>query len=740
MFLLWEVSNRMVKVGKWTIPLAYVVLFGVGLALPGGAKGAQGEEVPSTEKILDNMVETLEFHEANVMDILRLLARQNNLNLIIAPDSMGKISFKFSKVTLRTALDVILRAKGFQYEIYDNILLITSPDTLERQRGLGLETQIFTLKYADGRDIKATIDSMRVLSPYGNITAHSRSVAQDAVRASGLAGGELAAGGTGVGQLKARPDVLLVTDKPPHLKKVAAIIAQLDKPQRQVAIDVQFVEVVLGKDQTIGINWEGLLSAQGSYQGRMSWQLGGDPASLVQGGAVQFGSLANTRFSAILQMLLQTDKARLLSQPRLTTLENQPAIISVGTTVWIQQVQAAGGVTGQQAITFQERRIPIELVVVPHILEGNRVMLELRPRVEEIVGWQELPAVGRLPIISTRVSDSRVEVNDGETAVIAGLIKDRTTWNEKRVWLLSSLPLIGHLFRYRTEETEKTELSIFITPRILEPGSTLAKLEPVPPPEAFSTPSPPEERESLPGRIEARSTPPTKEALPDTQKSKTKTDQRGSPSPPPSTKGASPPLSFSTPDYFPLAVGRSWQFLWKGKEDERWESTMKVIKGNGEWFWVEEDIPAGRYKSRAYTRYGWLPTGLVNTAKVVGTDTTLFLPDRLILPRDIEQGREYQTRYRQKEVRKEVQGAEKEIVQVQKLIAKQGVTTPLGRYPDCLVVETITYEPQAPNETRRRKVVWYARGLGPVKIEADIPLNAAELKGVVSGYLARGTQ
>ncbi|MFN3821296.1 MAG: hypothetical protein ACK4OO_03095 [bacterium] len=682
-----------------------------------GKETPQNEESASAEKILDNVVETLEFHEAPIIDILRLLAKQNNLNLIIGPDSMGKISFRLSKVTLKSALDVMLRAKGFQYQIYDNILLITSPDTLERRRGLGLETRIFTLKYADGRDIKATIDSMKILSPYGNVTPYNRAVTQEAARVGGLEGGGAAigAGGATAGQAQTRPDVLLITDKPPNLKKVAEIIAALDKPLRQVAIDVQFVEVVLGADQTTGINWEGLLSAQGKYQGKLTWQLGGDPTALAQGGAVQFGSLASTRFAAILEMLLQKDKARLLSQPRLTTIENQPAVISVGTTVWVQQVTGAAGLGAQQAITFEERRIPIELAVVPHILEGGRIMLELRPRVEEIIGWQDVPTGGRLPIISSRLADSRVEINDGETAVIGGLIKDRNVWTNKQIWFLGSLPLIGNLFRYRTEEVEKTELSIFITPRIIKPGEPLT--------------FPQVEAPGL-GTTEAKgvSQPPSEAPA-----------AKVAPVSPPQPSGepqAPPPVK--TADYFPIGEGKRWQFLWTGTGDERWESSMEVGVRQEETFWIKEVIPAGRYKSDSWTQYRWSPEGLINYAKVTNSDTIRYDPYRLILPAEMVPDKVYESRYVQRQKAPSERGAVKEVVQMQRLIALQGVTTPAGRYPKCAVVETVTYDPQSPSTTRRRKVVWYALGIGPVKVEAEIPPGAKELKGGVSGYLARG--
>lgn len=370
--------------------------------------------------------------------------------MIIGPDTMGVVSLRFSGVTLRAALDAILRAKGYQYQVFDNILLVSAPDSLEKGRGFGMETQLVKLKFSDASDIKRAVDSARVLSPWGNANVYARAK-----------GG---AASTGAGAL-ARSDILLITDRAPNIKRALELIEGLDRPVRQIAIDVQFVETTLGDDQQMGIDWQQLLKAQGNYQGRTEWNLGG-AIDAATGGAVQFGSLATTQFNVTLELLLRENRSKLLSQPRLTTIEDQPATISVGLTTWISQTSGAGGAAGAQ-ITFTERTVPIKLEVVPHILHNDRIMLELKPQVEEITGWLESGG-SRLPLISTRQADTRIEVRDGGTAVIGGLIRDQKIWEEKRVWLLGSLPLIGPLFRHQVDHKERSDLSIFITPRILK--------------------------------------------------------------------------------------------------------------------------------------------------------------------------------------------------------------------------------------------------------------------------------
>jgi len=465
------------------------------------------EENLTTEELLGTIVDTIQVHNTPIEDLLRLLAAQANLNLIIGPDSMGTVSLRFAGVTLKEALNAILQAKGYHYQLYGNIMMVSTPDSLERKRGLSLHTQVFNLKYSDARDIKATIDTAKVLSPWGYTTVYFRSVMINAIKAGSIKPSmELVSREnlniveqieTGKMPLQARSDILIVTDRTPNLKRVAELIDLLDQPFKQVEIEVHFVETILTDEQKLGIDWSHILEVGGSYQGRTSWVLGDagsgggdvsgvgdefDPfsdfastAASSGSNSIELGALASSRFKMILDMMLKQEKAKLLSQPRITTIDHQPASISVGVTTWIEEL--TGGTGGEMQITYRERQVPIELVVVPHVMASGRLMLELRPRVEEITGWQEGVGGIHLPLISTRVSDSRVEVADGETAVIGGLIKEKTLLTEKRVWLLGSIPLIGHLFRHKVETTQRTDLTIFITPRIIMPGEPLGTPE-----------------------------------------------------------------------------------------------------------------------------------------------------------------------------------------------------------------------------------------------------------------------
>ncbi len=669
-------------------------------------------------------METLEFHDTPIEDILRLLARQNDLNLIIGPDSMGKVSLRFSGVTLRSALDAILRSKGFQYRLYDNIMLVMKPDSLEKVRGLGMETRLFKLKFSDARDIKSVVDTARVLSPWGYCSIFSRSVSTEAVKAEALRTSSdptlpssisiadpLQKGQT---PLQTRSDVLLVTDLPPYLEKVSALINQIDKAVKQVAIEVKFVETILNDNQKTGIDWQQLLSVQGGYKGTTIWNLGGAVTAGSSGGSVQFGALDATRFNAILDMLMTSQRSKLLSQPRISTMDNQPASIGVGTTTWIEQ-RSGDLKTGTLQVTYNERQVPIQLVVVPHILDGGKVLLELRPMVEEVTGWQTGSQGQQLPIISTRTADTRIEVPDGQTAIIGGLLKDRTIWTDKKIWLLGDLPLIGSLFRHKEQVIERTDLSIFITPRIMKDDEV----------SPFAPPTEVKEVESegyQPDTTVYRDT--TVKVIAKVQAKEVK---------------PVPPEVIDMRDYFPISVGARWTYQWKEGTSSRWISNLAILELHGDILYADEIIPDGNYKSEAHTGYRWDKTGLVHVFKATpGKDSVTYAPARVILPISMEVGKSYENGY---DWTLYGIGGQKsalgQVKQSERLLKRESVKLSNARYKDCVVVETIWSDPNDKSGQKKRKLVWYAKGVGPVKVEHDTPLDDDAAKGRMSALLAK---
>ncbi len=655
------------------------------------------EEVKPSADALDNVVESVEFYDTPIADVLRLLARQNDLNLIIGPDSMGNVSLMFSGVTLKAALDAILRAKGFQYQLYDNIMLVSRPDSLERKRGIGLESKLFKLRNTDARDMKTAIDSARVLSPWGFTSVFSRSISNEIIT--------VAANSPNQNAMRARSDVLLVTDQRKNLDEVAKLILSIDTPVRQIAIDVKFVETILTDDQQIGINWQQLLQVQGAYKGKTEWLLGKALPGGASTGEVAFGALNQTHFDLILDMLMSNQRAKLLSQPRIASLDNQPATIAITTTIYIES-RTSDPATGIVQSNFEPLEVPIEMVVIPHILEGDRIMLEIKPVISEIVGWQVGTQGQRVPQISSRTADTRIEVKNGETAIIGGLLKDKVIVNEKKIWLLGSIPFIGHLFRHKIETIERSDLSIFITPRIVN----------------NSDESPFENPEDL-FNSDSDSAPKTGH----TQAARA------------SGSATKLPELIDLRAYFPMPAGGKWTYDWSEEQGEKWISEMFIEKRSGDLSYSLETIPDGKYKSTARSCYRWDSVGLVSLYKVnPGKDSLAYSPVRYILPAQMEVGREYETSYIWTTYGMVGQKTSVgHVNQLQKIVRREGVTAPNGRFKDCLLVETIWWNPGDKTKAKKKKLVWYARDIGPVKVEHDIALDPSKVKGKMSAILTK---
>ena len=166
---------------------------------------------------------------------------------------------------------------------------------------------------------------------------------------------------------------------------------------------------------------------------------------------------------------------------------------------------------------------------------------------------------------------------------------------------------------------------------------------------------------------------------------------------------------------------------------------MKIVQNRNDTLVSLEEIPEGSYKSQAHSGYRWNGNGLFNYYKTnIGKDSLVYSPTRVILPSRMSPDKVYENTYGWVSFGqdgKRVGGGQ--VVQNQRLIGKQSITTTRGRFTDCLMVETIWFDPTDKNAVKKRKVVWYARDIGPVKVEHDIKLDDTSLHGKMSAMLKK---
>ncbi|AFK69079.1 type II secretion system protein GspD [Pseudomonas putida SJTE-1] len=273
--------------------------------------------------------------------------------------------------------------------------------------------------------------------------------------------------GEAIVKADASQNALVLLGEPQTLASVEQIILQLDQPRAQVLIHAAIVEVSGSIEEALGVQWgmdKGGLKGGITYSesGATLADLLGKEAKLPGGAALAIGS---DRFAALVSALASNSRSNLLSTPSLLTLDNQEAQILVGQNVPFKtgSYVTPGSGSENPFTTVERKDIGISLKVRPHINEGNSLRLEVEQESSEIA-----PSAAENDLITNkRTLKSTILASDGEIIVIGGLIKDSVRQVERGVPLLSRIPWVGGLFRWRSDSQEKTNLMVFLRPTIL---------------------------------------------------------------------------------------------------------------------------------------------------------------------------------------------------------------------------------------------------------------------------------
>jgi type IV pilus secretin PilQ/predicted competence protein len=416
-------------------------------------EGAEHARLPTS--LANNERISLEAKSASITDVLRLLAKQTDLNIVAIEDT-GKVTVNLDNVSIKQALDLIAKANGYDYVINGDIILVKP---LEKFRLGELQTKVYRLKYIDAQNLQSVIS--QALSPQAQIQAFYNDF-----QAVNSGSGEATAGDERNSATR-RSSTLLVTDVPLNLKKLDAMIAALDVQTPQIMIEAKLIEISPQTEQKLGIDWAKTINAEifqqvvlpGGTQHRYSVE------APLDGGNLNFGTLNLGQYNAALDFLDLNTNAKLVSNPRILAMDNQTAVISVGQNIPIPQINRGTGGQGD-IVSFEYRDFTISLEVTPHVAEGDMMSLKVNPVVEEIVG-EVVIGESRAPITSIREVETVVNLRSEETMVIGGLIKESSVESTSKVWLLGDIPLLGNLFRHSSKTKRQTDLLIFITPRLL---------------------------------------------------------------------------------------------------------------------------------------------------------------------------------------------------------------------------------------------------------------------------------
>ena len=385
---------------------------------------------------------TMNFRGAQLVNVVRLLASQDNLNLILSGDIKGELTLTLEDVSLETALDAILHVNKYEWFLQDNIIIV-QPMTSQRVMSGELTTRIYRLSYIKGTTLTAAVEE--ALTDRGKIKALS------STQSTEDSGGE--------------QDILMITDIPSNFDLIDSIVKSLDVEGDQINIAVKFIETTLKHDETIGINWNlretMYIPGGGEADTTTTIKLG---HLKIPGETMSFATLTAPVVSAMLDLLANDGDTKLLQEPQVTTMSNSSANIVVGTTIPVLVPQGEGSVFGSNPYTYEEQSINVSLNVLPRVNSQDVISMKIDAVVQAVVGYV---GAEQRPMVSTRSTNTNVRVANGETLLIGGLIFDNDLESMSKMPFLGDLPFLKKLFRYRNTEREQRELLIFITPTVI---------------------------------------------------------------------------------------------------------------------------------------------------------------------------------------------------------------------------------------------------------------------------------
>jgi type IV pilus assembly protein PilQ len=426
---------------------------------------------------------TFNFQDIPVRSVLQLIADVSDLNIVVADNVGGNLTLRLTNVPWDQALDIVLDARNLDKRENGNVIWIApTADIAAREQQLlqaikdrkelePLVTSLIKVSYATAEDLQSLIDSARANSQGGDdagLLSDRGSIAIDN-----------------------RTNTLMVTDTPARVEAIEKLVRDLDHPVRQVQIESRIVIASSEFAHAIGVRFgvtawhnkrnilavagdgagadlvnpatnprdDGLLDIPGIPE-RYNVNL---PVSDSNAGSIGLSFLAgNILLDLELTALEAEGDGEIISTPRVVTANQSEAFIQQGVEIPYEQAASSGAT----AVQFKEA--VLELRATPLITPDNRVQLELEVKQDSVGEIYQTGRGGSVPSIDTRELSTSVLVNNGETIVLGGIFQDERNRKEDRVPYLSSIPVVGNLFKRRSNESRKRELLIFVTPTIVE--------------------------------------------------------------------------------------------------------------------------------------------------------------------------------------------------------------------------------------------------------------------------------
>jgi type IV pilus assembly protein PilQ len=413
---------------------------------------------------------SLNFQNIEVRSVLQVIADFTGLNVVTSDTVSGSITLRLKDVPWDQAMDIIMQSKGLSQRKVGNIIWVAPSGELAAKEKMDLEaqqqvedleplyTEVFTLKYQKAADVKTILTDakQKILSKRGSAVVDPRT------------------------------NTLFVQDTAKYISGVQRIINKIDIAVRQVLIESRIVIAADGFSKELGVRfgvvqnpylgggkpgdgWNTMISGSTkSNYGTAATGVTTTPTDLnvnLPATSANAGSFAFSIFKLPAGFLLNLElsaaeadsKSKVISSPRVITMNQQKATIEQGVEIPYQQASSSG------ATNVSFKKATLSLAVTPQITPDDKISMELDVH-KDSVG----KIYSGVPSIDTRQVTTQVQVDNGETAVLGGIYEEEKTEQVDKIPFFGDLPVLGHLFKRNSQLSTKNELLIFITPKLMQ--------------------------------------------------------------------------------------------------------------------------------------------------------------------------------------------------------------------------------------------------------------------------------
>ncbi|HET9326039.1 MAG TPA: secretin N-terminal domain-containing protein [Candidatus Eisenbacteria bacterium] len=386
---------------------------------------------------------SLDAADADLSRVLQILAERGGFNLITGPGvAAGRISVRMKDVPVDQAVNLVVRAAGLGYERIGNSILVADARALKEETGLS--SYVVELKYADANEVMAAL--------------------KDLVQTV---------------QVDKGGNRLIVVTSPRIISEVEEIVEVMDVPTRQVMLEARIVEVSTDNLMRLGIDWDQLnrrsyTFVEGNYD-----SISGSGTGAISGLRVfpntpgthdifklnNFSRIADV-YRVVIDLAITDGNARVLANPKLTTLNGKEASILIGSRIPYEVTGTAFAGNAAAPITeIVKEEVGIKLRITPLINADGYITTTIAPEVSTVVAFRG--ANNDLPVVATREASTTVRLKDGASVIIGGLLSEDKTSTVTKVPVLGQIPGIGLLFQHHDTQSSKKDLVIEVTPHIL---------------------------------------------------------------------------------------------------------------------------------------------------------------------------------------------------------------------------------------------------------------------------------